>query len=116
MKDLEEASHILGIKLMRDWKNRMLGFSQATYINTILTRFSMQDSKKGFLLFRHEITLSKDQCPKKLDEIERMKAVPYGSAVGILMYAMLCTRLDICFMLAWLANISQIQGKNAGLR
>jgi len=26
-----------------------------------------------------------------------MKDVPYASAVGSLMYAMLCTRLDICF-------------------
>ncbi|KAM7464831.1 hypothetical protein LguiB_012393 [Lonicera macranthoides] len=85
MKDLGEASHILGIKLMRDRKNRMLGLSQATYIDTILSRFSMQDSKKGFLPFRHGITLSKDQCPKTPDEIEKMKAVPYASAVGSLM-------------------------------
>ena len=27
MKDLEEASYILGIKLHRDWKNRMIGLS-----------------------------------------------------------------------------------------
>ena len=93
----------------------MLGLSQVTYIGTILTRFSMQDSKKGFLLFRHYITLSKDQCPKTPDEIERMKAVPYASAIGILMYAMLYTRPDICFLLAWLADINLIQGKNVGL-
>ena len=33
MKDLGEASHILGIKLLRDRKQRMLGLSQATYID-----------------------------------------------------------------------------------
>ena len=60
MKDLGEASHILGIKLLRDHKQRMLGLLQATYIDHILARFSMQDSKKGFLPFRHGITLSKD--------------------------------------------------------
>ena len=27
-----------------------------------------------------------------------MKTVPYASAVGSLMYAMLCTKLDICFV------------------
>ena len=46
MKDLGEASHILGIKLMRDRHKRMLGLSQASYIDEILARFSMQDSKK----------------------------------------------------------------------
>ena len=71
----------------------MFGLSQATYINQILTRFSMQDSKKGFLPFRHGITLSKDQCPKKLDEIENMKAVPYASTVEAL--CMKCFALDL---------------------
>ncbi|XP_037497048.1 secreted RxLR effector protein 161-like [Jatropha curcas] len=46
MKDLGEAAHILRIKLMRDRKKRMIGLSQALFIDTILARFSMQDSKK----------------------------------------------------------------------
>ena len=39
MKDLSETSYILGIKLWRDRKNRMLGLSQAGYIDKILARF-----------------------------------------------------------------------------
>ena len=46
MKDLGEASYILGIKLWRDRKNRMLDLSQVGYIDKILARFSMQISKK----------------------------------------------------------------------
>ena len=49
MKDLGEASHVLGIKLLRDRKQRMLGLSQATYIDKILTRFSMQDMESLYL-------------------------------------------------------------------
>ena len=30
-------------------------------------------------------------------EVEEMKAVSYVSAVGSLMYGLLCTRLDICY-------------------
>ena len=33
MKDLGEASHILGIKLLRDRQKRMLDLSQASYID-----------------------------------------------------------------------------------
>ena len=33
MKDLGKASHIFGIKLLQDRKQRMLGLSQATYID-----------------------------------------------------------------------------------
>ncbi|RVW18166.1 Retrovirus-related Pol polyprotein from transposon TNT 1-94 [Vitis vinifera] len=108
MKDLGEAAHILGIKLMRNRKKRMIGLSQALYIDTILNRFNMQGSKKGFLPFRHGIVLSKDQSPKTPEEIESMKAVPYASAVGSLMYAMLCTRPDICFAVGMSENLVPI--------
>ena len=54
MNDLGEASHILGIKLLCDCQKRMLGLSQATYIDHILARFSMQDFKKEFVPFRVE--------------------------------------------------------------
>ena len=97
MKDLGETSYILGIKLLRDRKNKTLALSQAVYIDKILARFSMENSKTGLLPFRHGITFSKDQSPKTSEEIERMRRVPYATAVGSLMYAMLCTRPDICF-------------------
>ncbi|XP_070034420.1 secreted RxLR effector protein 161-like [Nicotiana tabacum] len=111
MKDLGQAAHILGIKLMRDHKRRILGLSQVLYIDTILTRFSMQDSKKGFLPFRHGISLSKDQSQKMTDEIEKMKAVPYASVVGSLMYAMLCTRLDIFFIVGIVSRFQSNPGR-----
>ncbi|RVW52633.1 Retrovirus-related Pol polyprotein from transposon TNT 1-94 [Vitis vinifera] len=71
MKDLGEASYILGIQMTRDRKNRLLALSQAAYID----KSSVQNPQ---------------------DE-EKMRRVPYASAVGSLMYAMLCTRPDICF-------------------
>ena len=51
LKDLGEANHILGIKLLRDRQKRMLGLSQASYIDHILARLSMQDSKKKIITF-----------------------------------------------------------------
>ena len=75
----------------------MLALSEEPYIDDVLARYNMQDSKKGNLPFRHGVTLSKSQCPLTPKEIENMKAVPYASACGSLMYAMLCTRPDIRF-------------------
>ena len=57
----------------------------------------MDNSKKGLLPFRHALAFSKDQCPKIQEDRDRMARVPYASTVGSLMYAMLCTRLDIYF-------------------
>ena len=104
MKDLGEVSHILGIKLLRDRQKRMLGLSQASYIDEILTRFSMQDSKKGFVPFKVGSSLLANQRPKTPAEIERMRGISYASVVGSLMYAMLCTRPDICFAIGMVSR------------
>ena len=73
----------------------MLGLSQVGYIDKVLEQFSMQNSKKRLLLFRHGVPLSDDQRPKTLEEENTMRQVPYASVVGSLMYAILCTRPDI---------------------
>ena len=75
----------------------MLGLSQARYIDKVLEWFSMQNSKKGLLPFRHGIPLPDDQMPKTQEEENMMRQVPYASTVGSLMYAMFCTGSDICY-------------------
>ena len=77
MKDLGEASYLLGIKLFRDRKRRIMGLSQAAYIKKVLSRFSMDNSKKSLLPFRHGLAFSKDQCPKTQEERDHMAGVPY---------------------------------------
>ena len=85
-------------------KNKMLGLSQARYIDKVLERFSMQNSKKGLLPFRHGVPLFDDQRPKTQEEVDMMRQVPYASAVGSLMYSMLCTRLDICYLVGMVSQ------------
>ena len=96
MKDLGKASYILRIQIIRDRKNKLLTLSQAPYIDKVLARFSMQDSKKGLLPTQHGIILSNEQCPKTPQEEEDMSRIPYALTVGSLMYVMLCMRPDIC--------------------
>ena len=99
MKDLGEAAYILGIKIYRDKSKRMIGLSQSTYIDNVMNRFSMQNSKRGFLPMCHSISLSKTQCPMMQDERDRISKIPYASAIGSIMYAMLCTQPDVSYAL-----------------
>ena len=91
----------------------MLGLSQASYNDQILARFSMQDSKKGFVPFRVESSLSANQRPKTPTEIERMRmrGIPYASVVESFMYAMLCTRPDICFAIGMVSRYQSDPGE-----
>ena len=45
MKDMGEASYVLGVKIVKDRVKRLLGLSQKTYIKRMLERYHMQDSK-----------------------------------------------------------------------
>ncbi|KAK8667612.1 hypothetical protein V6N13_007760 [Hibiscus sabdariffa] len=100
MKDLGEAAYILGVKIYRDRSRRLLGLSQSTYIDKVLKRFSMEESKRGFLPMRHGISLSKEMFPSTPQERERMSQIPYASAIGSIMYAMICTRPDLPYALS----------------
>ena len=95
MKDLGEASYILGIKIYRDRSRRLIALSQSTYLDKVLKRFRMDQAKKGFLPMLQGKSLSKTQCPAMADEREKMRVIPYASAIGSVMYAMLCTRPDV---------------------
>ena len=97
MKELGESTYILGIQVYRDRSKRMIGLSQSLYLEKVLKRFNMLDSKRGLLLFRHGIHLSKGMSPKTPEKIEQMANVPYASAIGRLMYAILCTSPDIAY-------------------
>ena len=114
MKDFGEASHILGIKLMRDHYKRILGLSQATYIDQILARFSMQDSKKEFVPFRVESSLSANQRPKTPTEIERMRVIPMLRQWEVSCMQCCVLGLTSALSLAWLADTSQTLAKNTG--
>ncbi|GJZ93709.1 hypothetical protein Tco_0665912 [Tanacetum coccineum] len=48
MKDLGEAAYILGIKIIRDRSKRLIALSQSAYLEKILKKFRMENSKKGY--------------------------------------------------------------------
>eukprot|EP00253_Pinus_taeda_P024973 PITA_24973 len=95
MKDLGATNYILGMEIKRDRAKRKLWLNQRKYVETILQRFNMQDSKPVKVPIPVGLRLSAEQCPKTQEEEEDMSHVPYASAVGSLMYAMVCTRPDI---------------------
>ena len=49
MKDLGEAAYILGIKIYSDRSRHLIGLSQSTYLDKVLKKFKMEQSKKDFL-------------------------------------------------------------------
>ncbi|GKA97091.1 retrotransposon protein, putative, ty1-copia subclass [Tanacetum coccineum] len=97
MKDLGEAAYILGIKIYRDRSKRLIGLYQSAYIEKILKRSYMENSKRGTIPMQEKLKLSKSQGASTPAEIRRMQNISYASAVGSIMYAVRCTRPDVAF-------------------
>jgi hypothetical protein len=64
MKDLGDANFILGMEIKRDCENRKLWLSHRKYVETILHRFNMHESKLVKVHIPIGVNLSTDQCPK----------------------------------------------------
>ncbi|KAL0451478.1 UNVERIFIED_CONTAM: Retrovirus-related Pol polyprotein from transposon TNT 1-94 [Sesamum latifolium] len=111
IKDMGEASYILGIKIYRDRSRRMSGLTQSSYFEKVLKRFKMKNTKRGYLPMRHGVKLSKKQSPKIDQELKRMSNIPYASAVGSIQYAVQCTRPNVAYALS---VTSRYQGVHRG--
>ncbi|GKA98765.1 retrotransposon protein, putative, ty1-copia subclass [Tanacetum coccineum] len=105
MKDFVDATYIFGIKIYKDRSKRLIGLSQDTYLDKILKRFKMENSKKGNVPLHHGIKISKDLCPKIDEELDKMSRVLYASPIGSIMYAMTCTRRDVYFALSMVLSL-----------
>ena len=95
IKDLGAANQILGMSISRNKENGSLTLSQEKYIEKVLKKFSLNDAKIRSSPLGSHFKLSKAQSPKSDEDKKEMAKVPYASAVGSLMYAMVCTRPDI---------------------
>ena len=63
MKDLREASYVLGIQILHDRPSGIMRLSQQTYIERILKRFNMQLCFFGKAPIVKGDRFSKSQCP-----------------------------------------------------
>ncbi|GJV21188.1 retrotransposon protein, putative, ty1-copia subclass [Tanacetum coccineum] len=74
-------------KIYRDRSRWLIGLYQSAYIEKILKRFHMENSKRGSIPMQEKLRLSKSQGASTPVELKRMQNVPYASAVGSIIYA-----------------------------
>jgi ATP-binding cassette subfamily B (MDR/TAP) protein 1 len=111
MKDMGEAAYVLGIKIYRDRTRRLLALGQSTYLDKVLKRFKMENSKKGDLPVVKGTSLSVTQSLATGMEKSVMSSIPYASAICSIMYAMLSTKPDVALAL----SLSRCYQSNPGM-
>ncbi|GKD38904.1 putative retrotransposon protein [Tanacetum coccineum] len=101
--DYEEAfSPVTDIKSIRTITAMLAFYDYEIWQMDVKTAFlnghlyeDMDASKRGSLLMKHNVELSKTQGPSTPAEVKRMKGVPYSSVVGSIMYTVRCTGPDV---------------------
>ncbi|CAL1361567.1 unnamed protein product [Linum trigynum] len=111
MKDLGPAKQILGVRIVRDRGAKKIWLSQEKYIEKVLQRFHMDNAKAVSCPLANHFTLTSKQSPSTEKEKAEMDKIPYASAVGSLMYAMVCTRPDIAHAVGVVSRFLSKPGK-----
>ena len=111
MKDLGAAKKILGMEISRDRPFGKVYLSQKGYIDKVLRRFNMHNAKPVSTPLAAHFKLSSALCPKSDADIEYMSRVLYSSAVGSLIYAMVCSRPDLSYALSVVSRYMANPGK-----
>ena len=104
MKDLGAAKKVLGMEIYRDRTQKRLFLSQKDYIQKILVRFGMADSKPISTPLTGKEKLSTMIKVQAQADQDYMSKVPYSSVVGSLMYAMVCTRPDLAYVVSMVSR------------
>jgi len=96
MKDLGEVKKMLGNEIERDRKSGKVSLTQKGYLQKVPQRLNINGDTKSVSTplapqFKLKATISSTTVEKR----KYMTRVPYASAVGSLMYAMVCRRSDL---------------------
>jgi len=111
MKDLGPTKQILGMRISRDRFVGILNLSQEKYIEKFLSRFNVGNAKTRNTPLETHLKFSKRQYSQTEEEESHIFKVPYISAVGSLMYAMVCTRPDITHAVGVVSKFLSNPGK-----
>jgi hypothetical protein len=104
MKDTGKAIYVLDTKIYKDRSRRLSALSQSTYLDKVLKRFRIENSKKGNLPVIKGVTLSVTQCPATEMENREMSDILCASAIGSIMYAMLSTGSNVALALSLMSR------------
>jgi hypothetical protein len=107
VNDLGEASEFLGMRIVRDRRNKSIFITQPGYTSDVLSRFNMSNAKPVATPLNPAVKLSADMGGGKQGELLDTAKYPYRALIGSVMYLMICTRPDIAAAVGTLSRFME---------
>jgi len=111
MKNLGEAKKILGMEITRDRGSGRFWLSQENYVFKVLERFNMAEARPVTTPLIGHFKFFSKQCPQSPKKEKEMSRVLCASAVGSLMYVIICTRPDLAYAVSIVSRFMSNAGK-----
>jgi len=103
-------SWFLGFEIKRDRKARTISINQSAYIQRVLEKFNLTNAKPVSTPMEPAAQFSVEQCPSSMNQLSRMKGIPYSEAIGSILWAAVVSRPDIAFAVGTLSQFIQNPG------
>jgi hypothetical protein len=100
----------LGFEIKRDRDARTLAINQHTYIENMVEKFRLTNAKHVSTPMDPGSQFSIDQCPTSLNQIARMRGVPYSEAIESALWPIVVSRPDAAFAIGVLSQFIQNPG------
>jgi len=107
---LGELRWFLGMQIVQSADRHTISINQRQYILKILDTLAFQEIPVSAIPMRSGTKLSIDQCPKTESEERAMVSVPYKTAIGMLIFLMICTRPELAFSVSSVARFMKNPG------
>lgn len=89
-------------------ESRKFFVTQSSYIEKILKKFSINNSKPVSTPLASHFKFSSQQSLKTYGEKIKMESIPYSSVMGSIMYAMIRTNLDLVHSISMVSRYMQV--------
>jgi hypothetical protein len=100
----------LGFEIKRDRDARTIAINQRAYIENIVEKFRLTGAKPVHNPMEPGSQYSIDQCPSSLNQMAKMRGIPYSEAIGSVLWPVVVSRPDAAFAVGVLSQFIQNPG------
>jgi hypothetical protein len=101
----------LGFEIKRDRKAKTISINQRAYIESMVEKFRLTNTKRVHTPMDPNVQYSAQQSPSSVNQVGRMKGIPYAEAIGSVLWPTVVSRPDTAFAVGVLSQFIQNPGQ-----